>query len=93
VNITKSLDLLQAHKLLKRILRADGTSWSQHARDKMGDDDLGETDIINTLRCGVVEGGELINGSWRYRVETERVAVVIAFQTEDEAVVVTVWRR
>jgi mRNA-degrading endonuclease RelE of RelBE toxin-antitoxin system len=90
VNITKSLDLLQAHKLLSRILRAGGVSWSQHAIDEMREDDLGETDIVNTLRCGVVGRGEY---KGRYRVETDRVGVVVAFQSEAEVVIVTAWRK
>ena len=93
MDITKRLDSLQAHKLLSRILRAGGVSWSQHATDEMKEDDLGETDIVNTLRCGAVGGGEFKGETWRYRVETDRVGVVVAFQSEAEAVIVTAWRK
>jgi hypothetical protein len=94
VDTTKRLDSLQASKLLKQILRERGTGFSQHARDEMEADDLTESDVANILRCGVVGGGELINGTWRYRVETERIGVVVAFRGEAaEAIVVTVWRK
>lgn len=93
VDTTKRLNSLQASKLLKRNLRERGTGFSQHARDEMEADDLAEPDIANTLRCGVVGGGEFVNGTWRYRVETERIVVVVAFRGEAEAVVVTVWRK
>lgn len=93
MDTTKRLDSLQASKLLKRILRERGTGFSQHARDEMEADDLAEPDIANTLRCGVVGDGELVKGAWRYRVETDRISVVVAFRGEAEAVVITAWRK
>lgn len=43
---------------------------------------------------GVVEPAEFENGSWRYRVRTNRMMVVVAFDedSESELVVVTGWR-
>ena len=35
---------------------------------------------------------ELERGTWRYRVETQRMAAVVAFRAETHAVVVTAWR-
>lgn len=93
MDTTKRLDSLQASKLLKRILGERDTGFSQHARDEMEADDLAEPDIANTLRCGLVGDGELINGTWRYRVETERIGVVVAFRGEAEAIIVTAWRK
>jgi hypothetical protein len=49
-------------------------------------------DVTNVLRGGVVEPGELENGTWRYRVRTARIAVVTAFRSELELRVVTAWR-
>ena len=49
-------------------------------------------DAINVLRGGIVEPGEFENGSWRYRVRTQRMYVVVAFRSETELRVVTAWR-
>jgi hypothetical protein len=35
---------------------------------------------------------EYENREWRYRVRTNRIAVVVAFDSEEELTVVTVWR-
>lgn len=92
VDTEKRLDARQARKLLSRLLREGKTGFSQHARNEMQNDDLTEPDVVNTLRCGLVGDGELVNGSWRYRVETGRMGAVVAFLDEAEAVIVTVWR-
>lgn len=49
-------------------------------------------DVVNILRGGVVEQPELVNGTWRYRVRTQRMTVVIAFRSDAEIRVVTAWR-
>jgi hypothetical protein len=58
----------------------------------MAKDHLDAVDVDNVLRGGVVEPGEYENGSWRYRVRTDRITVVIAFRSGSELVVVTAWR-
>jgi len=44
------------------------------------------------LKAGCVEGKDLISGTWRYRIRTPEVCVVVAFRSETELVVVTAWR-
>jgi len=58
----------------------------------MAADNLTEIDVRNTLKGGVVRPGELVHGTWRYRVETSRMAAVVAFESTTYAVVVTAWR-
>jgi hypothetical protein len=58
----------------------------------MLDDDLTTVDCENVLRGGVVRPAEHEHGTWRYRVETRKITVVIAFRSERELVVVTAWR-
>jgi hypothetical protein len=58
----------------------------------MEHDNLTEVDVRNTLRGGTVAPGELVNGTWRYRVTTSRMAAVVCFRSEKHAVVVTAWR-
>jgi hypothetical protein len=72
---------------------ANGTlSFTRHAYEEMANDKLTEVDIVNTLRGGKVRPGELVSGTYRYRVETSRIAVIVAFRTETSAVVITAWR-
>lgn len=74
---------------------AEGTIvFTKHALKEMQDDDLSSVDVVNVLRGGVVDPGEHENGSWRYRVRTSRIVVVVAFRLEkvNEVVVVTAWR-
>jgi Domain of unknown function (DUF4258) len=78
--------------LLRRILESGTVSFSDHAQAEMGRDQLTTVDCTNVLRGGVVEPGEWQNGSWRYRVKTNRICVVVAFRSEKRAVVVTAWR-
>jgi hypothetical protein len=48
---------------------------------------------VSTVLCGgVVQPPELERGTWRYRVLTNRICVVVAFRSDDELVVVTAWR-
>jgi hypothetical protein len=43
-------------------------------------------------RVGRYGLGELVSGTWRYRVETSRMAAVVAFRSATHAVAVTAWR-
>jgi hypothetical protein len=81
-----------AKKLIRQILEAGTVTPSQHALDEMAKDDLTLVDCVNVLRGGVVEPPELERGSWRYRVRTARISVVVAFRSEQELRIVTAWR-
>ena len=76
-----------------------------HARKEMEKDGLTDVDAVNVLRGGVVREREFENGSWRHRVETQKMVFVIAFDPELEVmpqdddgiedlelVIVTGWR-
>lgn len=56
---------------------------------------MSEQDVTNTIRGGHVKEDKGItfeNGSWRYTIETQRMAVVVAFPSEGVLAVVTAWR-
>ena len=94
VDITKRLDARQACKLVKVAREHGNVAFPDHAQKAMEDDDLIETDVDNVLRCGAIyEEPKLFRGTWRYRVETNRICVVVAFLSATEVVVVTVWRK
>ena len=81
-----------ARKLIRHILQAGHFTYTKHSKDEMLADDLTTVDCENVLRGGVVRPGEYERGTWRYRVETSRVTVVVAFRSATELVVVTAWR-
>jgi hypothetical protein len=82
----------KAKALLRQILASETLSFSNHAYDEMDADSLDEADVRNTLRGGWFCFTEEKNGSWRYRFETNKQGVVVAFRSETVAVVVTTFR-
>jgi hypothetical protein len=79
-------------RLLVSLLATGTLSFTKHAYEEMAKDNLTEIDVRNTLRGGTVRPGELVNGTWRYRMETSRMAAVVTFRSATHAVVVTAWR-
>lgn len=67
--------------------------FSNHALRELANDDMTTADCMNVLRGGIVEQPEWERGSWRYRVRTNRMCVVVAFRSERHLVVVTAWRK
>lgn len=82
----------EARRLIREILDSGSVALSKHAEEEMAKDNLTMMDVANVLRGGVVDPGEYENGSWRYRVRTARIAVIVAFRSETELRVVTAWR-
>jgi hypothetical protein len=86
------LSPLEARRLIRRILQEGSVTFSGHAQREMNKDGLTMVDVTNVLRGGVVDPAENENGSWRYRVRTARIAVVVALRGAAELRVVTAWR-
>ena len=83
-----------AKQLIRKIL-TEGVYWtSSHAEEEMRKESppLTQVDVVNVLRGGIVEPAEWENGSWRYRVRTARILIVVAFDSETELTIVTTWR-
>ena len=79
-------------RLLVALLATGLLSFTKHAYEEMAKDNLTEIDVRNTLKGGMVRPGELVSGTWRYRVETSRMTAVVAFRSSTHVVVVTAWR-
>ena len=90
--MVEPLDPPQAKRIIRQILVSGEVAFSRHALTEMKDDDLSNVDCVNVLRAGVVEPPEFENGSWRYRVRSASIWVVVAFRSETEMVIVTAWR-
>jgi len=93
-DISEQLPGNQARRLAKEILGKGSTVFTRHARQEMENDDLLETDVVNTISGGMItEPGELGHrGDWCYRIRTQRITVVFMFRSTKELVVVTAWR-
>ncbi|NOY25287.1 MAG: DUF4258 domain-containing protein [Oligoflexia bacterium] len=87
------LTQVKARQLIQEILREGTWSFTRHARQRTEERDLDLSDCVNMLRCGFVEEIDFTNGSWRYRVCTPRIGVVVAFNGEKRLVIVTTFRR
>ncbi len=85
-------DPQEAHRVMREILASGRLGFSRHAEKALADDDLTTLDFVNVIRGGVVEQPELENGSWRYRVRTNRMVAVVAFRSRREMTAVTAWR-
>jgi hypothetical protein len=82
-----------AKKGIRYILRKGTVTYSQpHALERMEQRNISMLDCVNVLRGGIVTQGEYLNGSWRYRVYTQKISVVIRFESDSEIEVVTAWR-
>ncbi len=102
------LKATDARKLIRRLIdegKFVPPGARSHARAEMQKDGLTDVDAVNVLRAGVVREAEFENGSWRHRVETQRMVFVVTFDPEPEQmpedddlveelelVVVTGWR-
>lgn len=80
-------------KLILNILKRGSVTYAQpHAFERMQERNINNLDCVNVLRGGAVEEGECCNGSWRYRVWSPKMSVVIRFESESELEIVTAWR-
>ena len=93
VDVDQPLDCPTAKRLMRKALDDGVVAFTKHAEEELTEDDLTMVDCVNVLRAGIVEPPEMQNGSWRYRVTTSRICVVVVFRSETKIVVVTAWRR
>ena len=64
----------------------------RHARERLGQRAMDALDVENVLRGGTVRPGTKVRQTWRYRVETSRMVVVIAVRSSKRLAVITAWR-
>lgn len=96
IDVTSSLSPVQARKILAEIFNENPNfiSFTKHAFEQMDEDDLKMGDILNVIKAGKIhDDPEFENGSYRYRVQTAKITVVIAFRKPNHVVVITTWRK
>ena len=81
-----------AKRLILQALAAGDVRFTSHALDEMAKDGISQAEALGILRSGIVEPGEFVKSTWRYRVRVLRAVVVAAFRSECSTVVVTAWR-
>jgi hypothetical protein len=95
IDVTSRLSRTQSRKAISEIFNANPNfiAFSKHGLAQMKKRDLTTVDVVNVLNVGkILVDPELENGSWRYRVETKKITVIIAFRKPNHLVVVTAWR-
>ena len=95
---TQKMARSEAIKLMRQIVGDKSTTvrFSSHALKELSNDNLTSIDAENVLQSPhsrINSEGELENGSFRYRVETSNILVVISFTSFTSLVVVTAWRK
>jgi hypothetical protein len=95
IDVTSRLGTGQARKILAEIFNhvPSLVSFTRHAREQMRERDLKSGDVLNVLKAGkIMSVPDFINGSFRYRVQTNKITVVLAFKKPNHVVVITAWR-
>jgi hypothetical protein len=93
---SKRLDRNHAKRLVQEILHEGTVSYTKHCEQELTNDAMDVQDTANVLRCGKIERepepAEKF-GSWRYQVETQRMAVVVEIHSKTSLRVITAWRK
>lgn len=82
----------EARRLIQKIIADGVVSFRVHAKARLAERSMDTVDVTNVLRAGYVEEADREDGTYRYRVCTKRMTVVVAFRSRAELVVVTAWR-
>lgn len=92
--LSEPLTPAAAKALIRAILRSGTIDLTiPHAQLRMGQRHMDALDVENVLRAGVVEPGKQVRGSWRYRVATNRMVVVVRFRSPRRLTIITAWRK
>ena len=95
IDVTSRLNKEQARKILSEIFNYNPNliSFTKHAREQMSERDLKSGDVLNVLKAGKIFGEpEYEKGSFRYRVQTQKITLVVALKQPNHVVVLPAWR-
>jgi hypothetical protein len=84
----------EASELARRILERGRVVVTRHARTRMKERNLSLTDVENTIRCGAVRAKpeSTALGMFKYKFETNRMAAIVMFRSEEELLIWTAFR-
>jgi hypothetical protein len=90
--VNQPLQATEARSQIRQILDHGALLVSRHFKQKLRQQHMVMSEVLSALRNGTVDEAEWENGSWRHRVRTSRLVVVVAFASESELALVTTWR-
>jgi hypothetical protein len=82
-----------ARSLLRQILAGGSVRFTSHALAELRKDGITRERAFVVLGGGVVREAECEHGEWRHQVQAGMDVIVVTFETETNAVVITGWRR
>lgn len=89
-------DRNEARKQLSLVLKEKGpVRLSSHFRQRAQERSFSIVDAMNILERGkILTGPELVSGTWRYRIETQKMAVIFAFAEDGKAItlITAMWK-
>lgn len=94
---TDKLSRNEARKQIQKIIAAfpNGIIFSGHSLIELKKDNLTTIDawnVLNSADSKIYDDGEFSNGSYRYRVETSNIVIVVTFSTDGKGmIIVTAW--
>ena len=95
---TDKISRNEARKLVSRLAQSEKYRLSRHAKEEMSRERpaLFTVDLVNVLKspdAKILDEGELKSGKYNYRLQTNKILVVIAFtETGDSLIIITCWR-
>lgn len=95
---TRKLNKNQARKLIAEVVKKHPSHirFSKHSLEELRKDNLTTSDALNVIKSNdskILNDADLEKGSYRYRLETLNIMVVISFDSPNSLVVVTAWRK
>jgi len=87
----------EARKLIRIILakHPENLWFSKHALDELCNDGLSTVDSFNLLKSPdsrIYDEGEFCKGTYRYRLETTNIVIVVIFSADGKNItVITAW--
>jgi hypothetical protein len=93
VVLVQPLRSAAARLLLSQILAAGGVRFTGHAFRELRKDGITVERAYMVLRSGVMREAEWEQGEWRHQVHAGADVLVLTFETETNAVLITGWRR
>ena len=74
-----------ARRLIRAILAEGTVRHSGHAKKRMKERKITAGEVLNTLKRGSIGNPELIDGTWRYPVDSYELCVTVALLSEKRA--------
>lgn len=95
---TQRMSIREARKLIAKLAETDAFRLTKHAKEEMADEvpELILLDLINVLKSPdseIRDPGELNNDRYSYRLQTNKIMVVVGFPKDGKFIkIITCWR-